>query len=58
MAAKNTNDKKPRASKKVIKQELGECEVKFRVLFDNVSSGVAIYETPNNGQDFIFVDFN
>lgn len=58
MAAKNTNDKKPRASKKVIKQELGECEVKFQVLFDNVSSGVAIYETKNDGHDFIFVDFN
>ena len=58
MAAKNTNNKRPRASKKVIKQELGECEVKFQVLFDNVSSGVAIYETKNDGQDFVFVDFN
>ncbi|MBN2589533.1 MAG: PAS domain S-box protein [Sedimentisphaerales bacterium] len=58
MAAKNTNNKKPRASKKVIKKELSECEVKFQVLFDNVSSGVAIYETKNDGQDFVFVDFN
>ena len=58
MAAKYTKNKKPRDSKKVIKKELGECEVKFQVLFDNVSSGVAIYETRNDGQDFIFVDFN
>jgi len=58
MAAKNTNNKKPRASKKIIKKELSECEVKFQVLFNNVSSGVAIYETKNEGQDFTFVDFN
>ncbi len=58
MAANNTNNKKPRAGNKVIKHELGECEVKFQVLFDNVSSGVAIYETKNDGKDFIFVDFN
>jgi PAS domain S-box-containing protein len=58
MAANNTNNKKPRTSKKVVKQELDECEVKFQVLFDNISSGVAIYETKNDGQDFVFVDFN
>ena len=58
MAAKDNKIKKPRASKKVIKKELSECEVKFQVLFDNVSSGVAIYETKNDGQDFIIVDFN
>ena len=58
MAAKNNKNKKPRASKKVIKKELSECEVKFKVLFDNVSSGVAIYETRNDGQDFLIVDFN
>ncbi len=58
MAAKNTKNKKPRESKKIIKKELSECEVKFQVLFDNVSSGVAIYETKNDGQDFYFMDFN
>lgn len=51
-------NKKPRASKKVMKQKLGEYEAKFQVLFDNVSSGVAIYETKNDGRDFIFADFN
>ena len=58
MAAKNAKDKKPRARKKQIKKDLGECEVKFKVLFDNVSSGVAIYEAKNDGQVFFFVDFN
>jgi PAS domain S-box-containing protein len=58
MAAKNTNNKNHHDSKNVTGNELSECEVKFKVLFDNVSSGVAIYETKNDGQDFTFVDFN
>ncbi len=37
---------------------LKEYEAKFRALFDNVSSGVAIYEARNDGEDFVFVDFN
>jgi PAS domain S-box-containing protein len=37
---------------------LKEYEAKFRALFDNVSSGVAIYEARNDGVDFVFVDFN
>jgi len=37
---------------------LKEYQAKFRALFDNVSSGVAIYETRNEGEDFVFVDFN
>jgi PAS domain S-box-containing protein len=38
--------------------ELKEWKAKFEVLFDHVSSGVAIYEAVNDGEDFIFVDFN
>ena len=38
--------------------KLKEYEAKFKVLFDNVSSGVAIYEARNEGEDFVFVDFN
>ena len=38
--------------------ELKEYQAKFRVLFENVSSGVAIYEVRNDGEDFVFVDFN
>ena len=38
--------------------ELKEYQAKFKVLFDNVCSGVAIYEARNDGKDFVFVDFN
>lgn len=39
-------------------KQLKEWKAKFKVLFDHVSSGVAIYEAVNDGEDFIFVDFN
>jgi len=39
-------------------EALRESETRYRELFDNVSSGVAIYEVMNNGNDFIFRDFN
>ena len=39
-------------------KELEEFQEKFKVLFDNVCSGIAIYEARNDGEDFIFVDFN
>ncbi|MBN2180613.1 MAG: PAS domain S-box protein [Sedimentisphaerales bacterium] len=58
MKAKNGGNKKPWSSEKHLDQELEECRAKFKILFDNVSSGVAIYEAINNGEDFIFVDFN
>ncbi|KKN36297.1 hypothetical protein LCGC14_0775000 [marine sediment metagenome] len=35
-----------------------ESEQVFRELFDNMSSGVAVYEAINNGDDFIFKDIN
>ena len=38
--------------------ELKEYQAKFKILFDNVSSGVAIYEARNDGEEFVFVDFN
>ncbi len=41
-----------------IKQKLKESEEKYRELFNNMNSGVAIYEAINNGEDFIFKDFN
>ena len=45
------NDRQP-------EEELSELQAKFKVLFENVCSGVAIYEAHNDGEDFIFVDFN
>lgn len=38
--------------------ELKEYQAKFKALFDNVSSGVAICEARNDCEDFVFVDFN
>ena len=39
-------------------EDLKEYQAKFKVLFENVCSGVAIYEARNDGEDFVFVDFN
>jgi len=33
-------------------------EAKFRGIFENTSSGVAVYEPTEDGCDFVFVDFN
>ena len=38
--------------------QIKEFQAKYQALFDNVSSGVAIYEARNDGEEFIFVDFN
>lgn len=35
-----------------------EVEIRFSELFKNIKSGVAVYETRNNGQNFFFKDFN
>jgi PAS domain S-box-containing protein len=37
---------------------LRESEERFRLLFDNMSSGVAVYEAVEDGEDFLFKDFN
>jgi len=39
-------------------EALREGEERYRSLFNNMDSGVAIYQGVNNGDDFIFVDFN
>ena len=41
-----------------VQEELKEYQAIFRILFENVSSGVAIYEAINDGEDFVFADFN
>jgi PAS domain S-box-containing protein len=33
-------------------------EERYRELFDNIRSGVAVYEVRNNGEDFIYIDSN
>ena len=39
-------------------KELSESERRFRELFENSSSGVAVFESVEDGQDFVFVDVN
>ena len=43
---------------KLKEKVLQESEVRFRELFNRMSSGVAVYEVVDNGGDFIFRDFN
>lgn len=37
---------------------LKDSEIRFHEFFDNISSGVAIYEVADSGADFVFRDFN
>ena len=37
---------------------LKESEIRFRELFNNMSSGVAVYKVKDDGTDFFFRDFN
>jgi len=47
-------EKKRKETEKILQEN----ESKYRELFDGMSSGVAVYETINNGEDFRFVDLN
>ena len=58
MKADSGHKKTLRSNAKKTGKQLNEWKAKFQVLFDHVSSGVAIYEAKNDGEDFIFVDFN
>lgn len=44
--------------RKQAEKELKESELRYRELFDNMSSGVAVYEAKDDGNDFVFKDFN
>jgi PAS domain S-box-containing protein len=44
--------------RKRTKKVLRVNEIRYRELFENIGSGVAVYETPNNGEDFIFKEYN
>jgi PAS domain S-box-containing protein len=39
-------------------EALRESEIRYRELFDNMGSGASVYETRNNGEDFIFKEYN
>ena len=42
----------------MLESELYESEVIFKELIENISSGVAIYETTDNGESFIIREMN
>ncbi len=44
--------------RKRTEEALKESQVRYRELFENMNSGVAVYEVINNGKDFIYKDFN
>ena len=44
--------------RKQIEKELQASEDRFKQLFANSPSGVAVYSAVRNGEDFVFVDFN
>jgi diguanylate cyclase (GGDEF)-like protein/PAS domain S-box-containing protein len=43
---------------KQIQADLQASEIRYRALFDHISSGVAIYEARDQGQTFVFRDYN
>ena len=46
------------AERKSAEESLREGEERFRMMFENMSNAVAIYESVDGGNDFIFKDFN
>ncbi|MBN2519748.1 MAG: PAS domain S-box protein, partial [Bacteroidales bacterium] len=42
----------------ILNEQLKQSEERYKGLFNNIKSGVAIYEAIENGEDFIFKDFN
>ena len=44
--------------RELMEESLRESETRFRELFENMDSGVAVYRAINDGEDFIFTDFN
>ena len=41
-----------------VEEALEKSEARYRELFNNMSSGVAVFEAINGGEDFVFIDFN
>ncbi|MDX1775380.1 MAG: PAS domain S-box protein, partial [Desulfobulbales bacterium] len=41
-----------------VEQALEKSEARYRELFNNMSSGVAVFEAKNDGTEFFFIDFN
>ncbi|MHA1489057.1 MAG: PAS domain S-box protein [Promethearchaeota archaeon] len=44
--------------RKLTEKKLKESEERYKEIFNNIISGVAVFEAVNEGEDFIFMDFN
>ena len=44
--------------RKETENKLKDSESRFRGLFDNISSGVAVFKVEDNGNKFVFLDYN
>lgn len=44
--------------RKRTEEALLKSEARYMALFDNINTGVAVYEARDDGEDFIFLDFN
>ncbi len=45
-------------NQKEIEDALNVAQISYKALFDGMSNGVAVYEARNNGNEFVFSDFN
>ena len=41
-----------------VEEALEKSEARYRELFNNMSSGVAVFEASQGGEEFVFIDFN
>jgi len=58
LAALSLRRKQAESQREAALDALRESEVRYRGLFENINSGVAVYSVIGDGQDFIFKDFN
>jgi len=58
LEGKNEQLKQEIDERRRAEKALRESETRFKELFKNISSGVAVYEATENGKDFVFKDFN
>ncbi len=54
----NENEKQEPLSCEVILDALGESEQRYKAMFENMKSGVAVYQPVEGGRDFVFKDIN